>query len=850
MELGKFFPEKAGIKIPVYAQYSNTIKNPQYDPYDLDIELKDKLDATADRAVRDSLRQQAQDYTKIKSVNLTNVRKERTNSKRQPMPWDVENLSLTYAYSNTSRRTPIIQNDELKNHQGIIDYAYSRKVKYIEPFKNVVKKAEVAKYLKFFTNINFNPYPNSFAFSTRMQRQFQSTTYRFSDPSQDTWYNRNFEWDRSYDLKWDFSKSLKFNFNAINNTVIDELDDQFIGTDAAKEEIWSNIKDWGRNKNYQHNFNFTYNVPLKSIPYLDFIKVKAKYNAQYGWQAAALNVDTLGNIISNGQTRQLDADLNFVTLYNKSKFLKKINGSGGRSGRSSSRVSTRPSPKDDKGKDDKDKKDKKDKKDGEPSTVAKVILRPLMMIRKAKVSYSEQFSSVVPGFTPQHRILGMNRDFDAPGWDYITGWRQPDEDWLYINQNWITENIFLNQQVLSMYTQDANGRLTVEPFKDFRIELDADWKKTSNRSAYFKRTNPHPDSTFQYLAEQELGSYQISYYSMGTLFDRNYFEIFEQFEANREIISQRLATELGILSPHDVDSEYGDYYEGFGRYQTDVLIPAFLAAYNGKDANTVGLDVLRTIPRPNWKLTYNGLSKVKAFSKIFSNVRISHAYKSGLSINSFNNDLSYDDDNVTIKNENTSNYYSEYEIPNIVISEQLSPLVGIDMSFKNDLSAKLDWKKSRNLALSFSDYQLSETRSDEFVVGLGYRLKDVYIPFLDFSELGSGGKKKGKKGKKGTDPKDPKAGGSSKDKKGNDMNFKFDFSWRDDVTINHLLDQGVNVKTRGMKTIRISPSIDYTVNKQLNLRLFYDFSRTIPATSASFPITNTQAGLQIRFSLN
>ncbi|MGB1216535.1 MAG: hypothetical protein ACPG5P_01595, partial [Saprospiraceae bacterium] len=158
-----------------------------------------------------------------------------------------------------------------------------------------------------------------------------------------------------------------------------------------------------------------------------------------------------------------------------------------------------------------------------------------------------------------------------------------------------------------------------------------------------------------------------------------------------------------------------------------------------------------------------------------------------------------------------------------------------------DVTASLDWKKSRNLSMSFTDYQLSETRSDEFIVGMGYRLKNVYIKFLDFSEVG----KKKKKKKKDDDDKKGK-----KQPKGSDMNFKFDFSWRDDVTINHLLDQGASIPTRGMKTIRITPSIDYSVNKQLNLRLFYDYSKTIPATSASFPITNTQAGLQIRFTLN
>ncbi len=853
-ELGKFIPEKAGIKIPVYAQYSSTIKNPQYDPYDLDIELKDKLDLAPSREVRDSVRNQAQDFTEIKTVNVTNVRKERTNSKKEPRPWDIENLSLTYAYSETNRHTPIIQNDQLTDQQAIVDYTYSGKPLYIEPFKNIAKdKPKVQKYIKLLTDFNFNPIPNGLGFSTRMHRQLQETTYRFSDETNNTWYNRRFNWDRSYNLKWDLTRSLKFNFNATNIGVIDELDDtSLVGSPEAKEYIWGNIQDWGRNKDYQHNMNASYTLPFKQLPYLDFITVKAQYNANFGWLAAGLNefdVDgvTLGNIIRNGQTRQITGDLDFVKLYNNSKFLKEINNKRP--------TSTRPNrfssnnKKDDKGTDKKDDKkgdDKEKAKKEGPSAAAKAILRPLMLIRKARFSYSEQFSSVVPGFTPNHRLLGMDESVTSPGWDYVFGWRQPDREWLFQNQDWITPSIFMNQQVLGNHSQDINARLTVEPFNDFNIDIEANRKMSDNTSVYFKRTSNHPDSTYQYLTPQEIGSFQISYFSMKTLFTNDYASIFEQFEANREIISQRLANQTGVVNPHDLDDQHGDYLEGYGRYQLDVLIPAFLSAYNGKDASATKLNVFKTIPLPNWRLSYKGLHKIKGLDKIFSSVSITHGYKSGLNINSYNTDLSFDSQAIIQdKNVNTENYYSQYEIPNIVISEQLSPLLGLDMRFKNDLTTRIDWKKSRTLAMGFTDYQLSETRSDEFVVGMGYRLKNVYIAFLDFDALNSGVKKKKKKNKK-----NDKDGDNSKDKKGSDVNFKFDFSWRNDITINHLLDQDQSIPTRGMKTIRISPSIDYSVNKQLNLRLFYDYSKTIPATSASFPITNTQAGLQIRFSLN
>ncbi len=854
LELGKFLPEKSGIKIPVYAQYSTTIKNPQYDPYDYDIELKDNLRAAEDKETRDSLKEQAQDYTNIRSVNLTNVRKERTKTDKTPMPWDVENFSLTYAYSKSDKRTPIIAKDQIKDHQGIIDYNYTRKVKYFKPFKNLVKKDGPKKYLKFITDFNFNPMPNSFAFSTKAQRQFQTTTYRFASPTQNTWYNKQFTWDRIYDFKWDLSKSLKFNFDAKNYTVIDEPEG-LIDTDIERDSIWTNVRQGGRNKLYEHNVNVSYNVPLKNFPFLDFIQLKAQYNASFGWQAAALNTDSLGNIVKNNSTRQINGDLDFTKLYNKSKYLKKINskkssGKGKNKGVSidaGKLGKDKGKPKDDKS-EGKDGKDKKKEKDKEPSAVARTLLRPLMMLRKARFTYSEKYSSIVPGVMPQHRILGMDNGWNSPGWDYVFGLRQPSELWLTSNKEWFSPSVFVNQQVLGTYTQDMQARVTIEPFRDFKIDLEADRKITENSSAYFKR--PTEMSDFEYLNPQVMGSFSVSYYTLGTMFTKDYDAVFEQFQDNREIISRRLAERDGNLTPHELDSQFGDYYEGYGRTNLDVLVPSFLAAYNGKSAQTHRLDVFKTIPLPNWRLTYNGLAKLKGLNKIFTSININHSYQSGLTVNSFRTDLDFDDDNPQAKNENTANYYSTFEIPNLVISEQFSPLLGLDIKLKNGMSTNLDWKKSRNLSLSFTDSQLSESRSDEFVVGFGYRMKNVYIPWLDFGELTVDGVKKKIKKNKGKDKEDDDKDKKKKKKKGNDLNFKFDFSWRDDVTINHILDQNVNIETRGMKTIRISPSIDYDVNKQLNLRLFMDYSKSIPATSSSPPITNTQAGLKIRFTFN
>ena len=167
----------------------------------------------------------------------------------------------------------------------------------------------------------------------------------------------------------------------------------------------------------------------------------------------------------------------------------------------------------------------------------------------------------------------------------------------------------------------------------------------------------------------------------------------------------------------------------------------------------------------------------------------------------------------------SGNFVPFYQVPNVTISEQLNPMFGIDAAFKNNLSARFDLRKTRTVALSMIDYQVSETKSTEYVIGLGYRIRGLVLPFDLF-------------GVKKLD---------------NDLNIKFDIGLRDDKTSNNYLAQNIAVVTRGQKVISISPSIDYIISDKLTLRFFYDRRQSIPYTTNAYPITTTRAGVTLRF---
>jgi len=863
LELSKFLPEKWGLKIPFYAQHSVTTYTPEFDPYDLDIPLKEKLDALP-AAQKDSVREQAQEYNSISTVNFSNVRKEKTGDSK-PMPWDVSNFSASYNHTKTINRNALIQNDQTDNHRGGIDYSFSWRPKYIQPFKKVQNKN-----LKFIKEINLNPLPNSFTFNTLLDRHQQATTYRFVEEEFNTFFIRKFLWTRNYNVKWDIMKALKLNYQAENLGVVDELDtegntpfgERFDGSN--RDYIRENIRNFGRNKNYYHSINASINVPLKNFPFLDFITLKGQYSATYDWSRSAINADSLGNVIQNSSNRQINLDINFDKLYNKSKYLKEINGKGGRKRNTRKRPTKKKSSKD-----DKDEKDgKKEKKEREISGAEKALIRPLLLLKKARLNYSESYGSVVPGFMPESELFGQN-NFSSPGWDYVLG-VSPDDAWFdraagrtSTQGPWISNNLFLNQQVIKDYQQTLDARVTLEPLKDFRIELEANRNYQENHSEFFKdstsfelRNDPNYSADIQRINKRDIGSLSVSYFALNTLFEKDLDGLFATFEEYRKIISARL-DDTGL--PHTTDDS--GFRFGYGQTHQEVLIPAFLAAYTGTNPNTTELyrdarKFQNIIPKPNWRLTYNGLAKVKGLSEIFQNVSITHGYKSTLTINSFNTNFQFDETNNGLGlnniNSQTNNYYARFEIPAIVIDEAFTPLLGLDMRMKNGMNLRLDFKKSRRLAFSLLNGELDEENTTEYIVGFGHRLKDVSIPFLQF---GVSKKKKKKKGDE-QDPPGALPGGGRRGQgqsQANDLNLKFDFSFRDDVTIKHTLDElKAPVPTRGSTQIKVSPSIDYTVNSQLNLRLFVDFSKDIPKTllGGSIGQTNIRGGLTIRFSLN
>src|SRR5690606_28095372 len=116
VELGKFLPEESGVKVPMYIGYSQQVSSPEFAPAEPDTPMEVYL-ADREPEERDSLKRISQTVTERKSLNFTNVRKEKTGDGKAHF-YDISNLSATYAFTEVNFHDFNTEYDFTKTYRG------------------------------------------------------------------------------------------------------------------------------------------------------------------------------------------------------------------------------------------------------------------------------------------------------------------------------------------------------------------------------------------------------------------------------------------------------------------------------------------------------------------------------------------------------------------------------------------------------------------------------------------------------------------------------------------------------------------------------------------------------------
>jgi cell surface protein SprA len=810
VKLDKFIPEKAGIQLPMYVSYEDRKITPRFDPLDPDIPLDAALQSIEDPQERAEYKKIVQDRVVRRSINFTNVRKVKTGEDPRSHIYDIENLSLTYAYSDAKATNVNTESNVLKSHRASVGYNFSPQGGLVEPFKNA--KAFSGKYLQLLRDMNFQYIPSNMSFRFDLDRRFNRTQLRNSDLTTTgirPMYEKYFGFNRMYNMRWNISRGLSFDYSARASAIVDEPDGD-LDTSSKRELVWENLKKLGRMKSFNQNFNLNYRIPLDKLPLTDWLSADASYSVGYSWSAGAwspidsLNIQrVLGNTAQNNRDVGLRGKVDMLKLYNKAKFLREVNNPR--------RSPRRPSPQD------------TTRQKGEQKFL-KGLTRLLMSVRSINANITVREGTMLTGFRPVPFLLGMDSTWGAPGWAFLFGSQNPDIRNVAAAKGWLVQDTLLSIPFTQMRTLDMSFSANIEPSRALRIQLDARRSGTGNYQELFRVTPDVNDvGIYQGVNPARSGSYSITTWSFLTAFTRegsdNQSPTFDKFVENLDIMKNR----LDRLNP---DPEIS-----YARRSQDVMIPAFLAAYTGKDARTHPTTPFPNFPLPGWRIDFSGLNKIPAIAEVFSNLSINHSYSSTYSITNYTNSLLYQEGlelrerlsfypAPTEGNENNE-WIPVFMMNSVVISERFAPLVGINIRTKGRVTARIDYKKERNLALNMSNAQVTELKSNDIVFDVGFTKANMKLPFKTQGRVIT---------------------------LENDLTFKLNFTLRDTKTIQRKIDEESTV-TAGNINFQIRPQISYVMSQRLNLNFYFERNVNTPRVTSAFPRSTTAFGVQVRFSL-
>ncbi len=814
LNIGKLMPKKWGINLPFNYAIGEEIITPQYDPFNQDIKLQQLIDVTTNPDEKYNLNDRAISYTKRKSINFIGVKKERGPEQKQHI-YDPENVTLSYSYNKVDRHDYQIESFVDQEVNVAADYTYNFKAKPVEVFKwaKFMKKND---YWRLLSDFNFNFLPSNISFSSNVNRQYNRQQFRQVEVAGiglDPLYRRNFLFNYKYGVNYNLTKSLKLNYTASSNNVVrnylnaDNIPDNNVG-------LWDDFWNIGSSNQYSQQLTANYELPINKIPIFSFIKSTYTYTGNFSWQRPSIALTSIegtdGTTYNLGNTVQNSGSHKLNTVFNMESFYKYVG------------LAKKP------------KKTQKVEPVAAPKPGEKVVKAPVVQEKQAnifvegirsvvtgvkniQINYTDNRGTSLPGFTEGIGFWGTTK----PSIGFIFG-SQDDVRYESAKRGWLTTYPDFNQNFTQVSTNTLNATANMDLFPDFKIDLTAERSKSDNFSEQYDVR----DGVYNSRSPYNTGNYSISTILIGTAFstsDANTSSAFQAFRDNRFTIANRLATQRGIDITNPVNLDTEGYPLGYGKNNQAVLIPSFLSAYMGSDASSVSTSPFRNIPLPNWVAKYSGLMRYDFFKESFKRFSVQHSYKSSYTINSYRSNLEYNNlvANPTQRDQ-SGNFINENIIANINLVEQFSPLFRLDFELKNSMKFLVEMKKDRALSLSFDNNLLTEVKGHEYVIGMGYRVKDVRIN----SRLADN------------------AMGVIK----SDINIKADFSYRKNQTIVRYLDYDNNKISGGQDIWTLKLTADYSFSKNLTTIFFYDHSFANAVISTTYPMTNIRTGFTLRYN--
>jgi cell surface protein SprA len=898
MNLEKIFPQKWGLSLPVNATFGEKTITPLFNPQEEDVTVERLREILPEDVVKDTLKE-IQDYERTRSISLNNwrinpqsggskdqgnrppSRNPRQGGKQQQqkakMPWNISNFDFTFAYNEQLARNSTIARQFNTQHRGAINYRYDFPKAGLKPFKFMEKSEFLKKNAGFLSRFEFKPFPSNISVGMIGDRQFEERILRpigLSENALDPIYSKNFLLNRNYVLNWPLTRNLQINFTADNTARVDEvrgywetasqyerdsigsLIDNFIyiGKDTASGH--DRYVNFGRNTAYQHNLTLAYKLPFSQIKILNWINGTINYTSGFTWLQAPEILPSQGGVITNNQNLQATARIDLNSLYRKVKPLQKIlEGEKKNQQQQKPRVNNAPKP----GEEEQKQEAVKDTTKQDPfwflKRVGREVVRIALSVKNVDANFTRSAGTTLPGYLPSTDNFGLDWEYRnninnqlsaiiPPTVPFVFG-SQANIQGVAARNGWLTRDTTLSTLYAANVSDNFTARTSLELFKGFRVDLSVNRTSTENNSEYF-RYDPASDA-FNTFDKLTTGSLNMSYIFLNTAFDpedpRNpESQALRDFSNARTILSQRYAEADPNFENNDAEVING-FRNGYLGTNQEVLISSFLATYGPVGPEKIELSSRPILPLPNWSVNYSGLSQLPFLKKHFNSITLKHSYRSTYTVGTFNNNLLFQDfnmdgyadvfnvvDTAGITTFEVVDTYAPLFIQGVQISEQFSPLIGISMTMKNGFTGNVDYKRSRQMTLNVGNLQVIESRNQDVAVTLRYRKDKLNLFFRAF--------------------------GKDFDLQ-NTATFEFTLTYRDNYEVNRRIPGDVvggvgdytEATTRGGRNLIFNPSIQYSANKRLNLKAFFQYNMNDPYTTQTFRTVFSSGGIELRFTL-
>lgn len=827
INVDKFLPEKTGVKIPLNYSYSQTIEDPKYNPLDTDVEFSKAPN-------RDQLKKVARTYTQQRSIGVVNMRKERVNPNKKPKFYDIENVSVTAIYNDDYFRDIYTKRNYRQYLRGFVDYNYTFKPWVVKPFNKMISDtAKSAKYLRWVKEFNINPIPTRLSFRTEIDRNYNELEFRNVEAllsgnaggDFDAIRNRNFFFGWQYGLGFNFTKSLKLEINSATRTLNDNLDANLMDS----KSIFGNVFRSGRPVLYNHRVQLNYKLPFQYLPYLDFIEAEAGYGFTYNWNARSTSLlnfvepgtnrpVSLGSVGQNTNVIMATASADLPKFFGQFKYFKNINAKLQKRKQemdSLNNVYTKQW--------DKNRYRYKKYKFKNRLSIPQSAAFFLTSFKQLNVTYNENNGTVLPGLISAPNWYGYGQTLGGPTMGFLLG-SQADIRRTVMENGWVSDSQYMTDPYVRMSTKELRADLQMMPLNDFRIDLNVLHTYNSNFThTGFNYTNggvPDPDFTFA----NEMVTYSNSTMLLGTSFKQGQ-AVYQALRENARALSQQLGGPGAALD----NNGFAQHYSIGNAY---VLIPAFRAAMEGKSVTPMGNPKKSGFPLPNWRITYSGLKNIPIISGQFTKFDVLHSYTATYTATGIQSNVDYHGnpngyyqsvDNLGNVIKDGGDKINPYTFAQVGYVESFSPLIGIDVTMRNNMQFGLQYNKTRMMVLGLVNQTLTEDSNTEYVVRLGYIVRNFRLGTANIRGRGTRGK-------------------------GSDLNIRGDISLRDSKTsiMNILLND--SQVTGGQKLMNIKLSADYNVSENLNLRIFYEQMTSKYKISTAFPLSTIRAGISATFT--